>query len=112
MCTYAYVHFVIGFSLLCALGTPWANYSAVFPEKVRQWRNGTCSTSVLYVPHKREIESCLRKTANVRFKLTIFQKKENIDKSELIIVVVVVLTTVENGITWNKILMFITAYSR
>ena len=44
--------------------------------------------------HIREIESCSRKTANVRFKSTMFQKKEKIDKSELIIVVVVVLTTV------------------
>ena len=25
--------------LLCALGSPWANYSAAFPEKVRQCCN-------------------------------------------------------------------------
>ena len=25
------------FFLLCALGTPWANYRAAFPEKVRPW---------------------------------------------------------------------------
>ena len=40
MCTYAYVRFVIGFFFfLCAPGTPWANYSVAFPEKVRQCRN-------------------------------------------------------------------------
>lgn len=33
-----------------------------------------------------------------------FPKERKIDKSKLIIVVVVVLTTVENGSTWNKIL--------
>ena len=49
---------------------------------------------MFFMSHIREIESCSRKTANVRFKSTIFQKKEKIDKSELIIVVVVVLTTV------------------
>ena len=25
--------------LLCALGTPWANYSAAFPKRVRQCHN-------------------------------------------------------------------------
>ena len=44
--------------------------------------------------HVREIESCSWKKANVRFKSTIFQKKGKIDRSELIIAVVVVLTTV------------------
>ena len=39
MCTYAYAHFVIGFFLLCAFGTPWANYSAAFPEKERLCHN-------------------------------------------------------------------------
>ena len=39
MCTYAYVHFVIGFFLLWALGNPWANFSAAFPEKEWQCRN-------------------------------------------------------------------------
>ena len=34
LCTfYAYVHFVIVlFFLLCALGNPWANYSAAMPQ--------------------------------------------------------------------------------
>ena len=41
MCTYAYVHFVIGFFLLCALGTPWANFSVAFPEKEQQCRNAS-----------------------------------------------------------------------
>ena len=36
---YAYVIFVMGFFLLCALGTPSANYSGAFPEKVWQCRN-------------------------------------------------------------------------
>ena len=32
MCTYVCIHFVISFfSLLCALGTHWANYSVAFP---------------------------------------------------------------------------------
>ena len=39
MYIYAYVIFVMGFFLLCALGTPWANYSGAFPEKVWQCRN-------------------------------------------------------------------------
>ena len=45
MFTYAYVRFVIGFFFffLCALGTPWANYSVAFPEKVRQ----CCNAAVL-----------------------------------------------------------------
>ena len=41
MCTYAYVHLVIGFFLLCAFGTPWANFSAALPEKVWQCHNAT-----------------------------------------------------------------------
>ena len=39
MYVYAYVIFVMGFFLLCALGTPWANYSGAFPEKVWQCCN-------------------------------------------------------------------------
>ena len=40
MFTYVYVRFVIGFLLLCTLGTPQANYySAAFPERVWQCRN-------------------------------------------------------------------------
>ena len=40
MCMYVYVHFVIGFfSILCALGSPWTNYSAAFPIKLQQYRN-------------------------------------------------------------------------
>ena len=32
-------YFCNGFFLLCTLGTPWANYSVAFPEKVWQCRN-------------------------------------------------------------------------
>ena len=42
---YAYVISVKGFFLLCALRTPWANYSVAFPEKVSQCRNAVvCAT--------------------------------------------------------------------
>ena len=104
MCTYASVHFVIGFfpifarfeprGLIIVRHFPKKCGNAAMPRSGKSTVLRTCSTSVLYVPHKREIESCSRKTSNVRFKSTIFQKKEKIDKSELIIVVVVVLTTV------------------
>ena len=98
MCTHAYVRFAIGFFPFFAPLGPLGLIIIVrhFPKKcdnaamLRSVKNTvlrTCSTSVLYVPRKREIESCLWKTANVRFKWTIFQKKEKIDKSELIIVV-------------------------
>ena len=36
--------------LLCALGTPWANYSAAFPEKVRQ----CCNAAVWQEHYKKE----------------------------------------------------------
>ena len=40
-CTYVYVRFVF-FFLLCTLRTPWANFSAAFPERVLQ-----CSSLVI-----------------------------------------------------------------
>ena len=47
---YVYVRFVIGlFFLLCALGSPWANYSVVFPEKVQQSR---CLVTTLLTEHR------------------------------------------------------------
>ena len=38
MCRYVYIRLIIAFFLLRTFGTPWANYSAAFPENVRQCR--------------------------------------------------------------------------
>ena len=47
MCTYMHtlIISVKGFFLLCALRTPWTNYSVAFPEKKLQCRNAAvCAT--------------------------------------------------------------------
>ena len=78
MCTHAYVRFAIGFfpffaplgplGLIIVRHFPKKCGNAAMPRSVKNTVLRTCSTSVLYVPRKRERESCLRKTANVRFK--------------------------------------------